>query len=69
LTKKKIQQLADFFYSSDSSEDVPLRLAIVVGQFSGSDLDKNEFIKLFEILVSSTNLKKDLFHFREVLDG
>lgn len=65
MTKEKIQQLAEFFYSSNSSDDVPLRLSVVTGQFSGLDLDKQDFIKLFEILNNSGDLKKDLLRFRE----
>jgi hypothetical protein len=67
MTNKRIQKLADFFYHSDDSNDVPLRIAITTGQYSGSDLTKNGFIKLMEILAKSKNLKTDLYNFREEL--
>jgi hypothetical protein len=52
INKKRIIELADFFYSSDSSEDVPLRLCCETGRFTGFDLNRDEFISLFSILVS-----------------
>jgi hypothetical protein len=63
MTKKRIIELANFFYSSNSSKDVPLRIAFVTGQFSGFDLDREEFISLFTILSKSYDLKKDLAEF------
>lgn len=63
MTKKRIVELANFFYSSNSSKDVPLRIAYVTGQFTGFDLDKEGFISLFTILNRSKNLKKDLTEF------
>jgi hypothetical protein len=68
MTKDKIQQLADFFYSSNDSNNVPLRLAITTGIYSGFDLQKDKFIKLFTILNNSKNLKKDLMNFRRELE-
>jgi hypothetical protein len=60
MTQKRIKELANFFYSSDESEEVPLRIAAVTGQYSGFDFDKNGCIKLLTIMNKSTNLKKDL---------
>ena len=65
MTLKRIRQLTDFFYSSDSSVDVPLRIACSTGRYTGIDLDKQEFISLFTILTRSNDLKKDLSNFME----
>ena len=67
MTDKRIRELADFFYSSNSSNDVPLRINITTGQYSGNDLTPEEFIKLMNILKKSKNLKEDLYKFREEL--
>lgn len=66
--KNRIQELADFFYSSDDSNVVPLRIAIITGRYTGSDLTKENFIKLLSILNSSNNLKEDLIKFREEIE-
>jgi hypothetical protein len=65
MTKKRIKELADFFYSSNSSEDVPLRLCCETGRYTGFDLNREDFISLFIILNKSKNLKKDLAEFVE----
>jgi len=65
MTNKRIKELADFFYSSNSSNIVPLRISIITGQYSGNDLTYKEFIRLMGILKNSKNLKKDLYNFRE----
>ena len=65
MTDKRIKQLADFFYSSNSSNDVPLRISCSTGRYSGIDLDREGFISLFIILCKSENLKKDLLDFLE----
>jgi len=65
MTFKRIRQLADFFYSSNSSADVPLRIACSTGRYTGIDLDRDEFIELFVILNGSNDLKKDLTDFLE----
>jgi hypothetical protein len=64
MTKKRIKKLADFFYSSDNSEDVPIRIMASSGQFSGFDFSKKGLIELLEILNKSENLKEDLLNFR-----
>ena len=69
MIKKRICELADFFYSSNSSDDVPLRMACIRGQFGGFDLDRENFILLFTILSKSHDLKKDLAEFMEVMDA
>ena len=69
MTIKRIRQLADFFYSSNSAVDVPLRISCVTGQFTGFDLDRESFISLFKILAKSQNLKEDLAAFMESQDG
>lgn len=68
IKKNRIQELADFFYSSDDSNVVPLRIAIITGRYTGSDLTKENFIKLLSILNSSNNLKEDLIKFREEIE-
>lgn len=65
MTDERIQQVADFFYSSDDVSDVPLRLAISVGEFKGSDISKQGCIELLTILSTSQNLEKDLALFLE----
>ncbi len=56
---KRIQKLADFFYSSNSSDDVPMRINVTSG-ICGCDLSKEEFIQLITIMSYSINLKEDL---------
>lgn len=68
MKNERIYQLADFFYSSDNSKNVPLRLAIITGQYSGADLTKGKFIKLLFILNNSAHLKEDLTKFLEDLE-
>ncbi|MGA2331302.1 MAG: hypothetical protein ABSG75_06030 [Syntrophales bacterium] len=65
MTEKRIEQLADFFYSSNSSKDIPLRISCSTGRYTGIDLDREEFISLFIILNQSEDLKKDLTDFLE----
>jgi len=62
MTKKRIKKLADFFYSSNSSTKVPLRIAITTGM-TGNDLTKQQFIELITILSNSVNIKDDLREF------
>lgn len=50
MTNKKIQEIADFMYSSNSSTDVPFRLSISTGQYAGFDLSKDDLITLFKHL-------------------
>lgn len=68
IKKNKIEELADFFYSSDDSNVVPLRIAIITGRYTGSDLTRENFIKLLSILNNSNNLKEDLIEFREEIE-
>lgn len=64
MTKERIKFLADFFYSSNSSNDIPCRISLTTGQFSGINLDhKDNFITLINILNKSNNLKEDLEKF------
>ena len=69
MTKRRIQELADFFYSSDSSKDIPLRIACETGQYSGFSLDREEFISLFSILAKSKDLREDLKVFVEAMNA
>jgi len=68
MNKERVLELADFFYSSDDSNVVPLRIAIITGRYTGSDLTKENFVKLLFILNNSDHLKKDLIKFLEDLD-
>lgn len=68
MNKKRMQELADFFYSSDDSKMIPLRIAIVTGGYTGTDLTKENFVKLLSILNNSKNLKEDLNKFLEDLE-
>lgn len=64
MTDERIQQIADFFYSK-SAYDLPLRLAISVGEFKGADLNKQRCIQLLTILSNSESLENDLYDFLE----
>ena len=68
MNKKRVQKLADFFYSSDDSKLVPLRISVITGGYTGSDLTKENFIKLLSILNDSNNLKEDLIEFLEDIE-
>ena len=63
MDKDRIKKLADFFYSSDDASDVPLRVSVIRGMYSGHDLNKESFIDFMKILENSTNLKDDLNNF------
>lgn len=65
MTKERIRELADFFFSSNSSNDIPLRIACVTGRYAGFDLDRDDFISLLTILTRSKDLKNDLAAFVE----
>ena len=67
MTKKRIRELANFFYSSNSSDDVPLRICCSTGRYSGFDLSPEEFASLLSILARSKDLKKDLKAFVEAI--
>jgi hypothetical protein len=69
MTKKRIQELADFFYSSNSSGDIPLRISCETGRYTGFSLNREEFISLFSILAESKDLKKDLEVFVEAMNA
>ena len=67
MAKKRIKELANFFYSSDCVEDVPLRICCSTGRYSGLDLGSKEFVSLFSILAKSKDLKRDLKTFVEAM--
>jgi len=69
MTKKKIQQLTNFFYSSNDVNDIPIRLSITTGYYSGFNLSKQSFIELLTILNNSVDLKEDLENFRDKYEG
>lgn len=60
MTKKRIKQLADYFYSSNDSNVIPLRLAAIRGMYTVFYLSKRAFIDLLTILNKSENLTNDL---------
>jgi len=62
MTSKHIRKLADFFYSSNSANDVPCRISLSMGM-GGQDLNKQEFIEFFMLLNNSINLRQDLADF------
>jgi len=68
MNKERVLELADFFYSSDDSKMVPLRIAVVTGRYTGTDLTRENFIKLLSILNNSNNLREDLMEFREEIE-
>lgn len=70
MTDERIEQVTEFFYSSDDQAYVPLRLSIAIGQFRGYDLDPVDCRDLLTILSNSQHLKNDLEQFlsRFVLD-
>ncbi len=68
MNKERVQKLADFFYSSDDSKIVPLRISITTGGYTGADLTKENFIKLLFILNNSDHLREDLTKFLEDLE-
>jgi len=68
MTKERIQKLADFFFSSNDVSDIPLRINISTGVYTGNSLNKKEFILLMNILNKSENLKDDLKEFREMVE-
>ena len=69
MDKQRINTLADFFYSSDYSNEIPIRLTAMTGSYTGFDLSKEAFIELLIILNESKDLKKDLSELRRKYDG
>ena len=64
MTNKRIKLLADFFYSSNSSRKVPMRISASVGM-CGFDLNKEDFVGLMLIMDRSGDIKRDLTLFVE----
>lgn len=69
MTKKRIEELADFFYGSDDANKVPLRIMASTGQFGGFDFNRSGLVELLTILESSEDLKTDLLKFRSDYGG
>ena len=59
MRKERIEELVEFFYSSNSSKKVPCRLSLTFGM-GGADLTKDGLRDLLYILSFSLNIKKDL---------
>ena len=68
MTHKRIKEVADFFFSSNDSNKVPLRLSVSLGQFCGEDLNHEQCRCLLEILSFSKDLKRDLGAFRKGME-
>ena len=64
LTNKKINEIADFMYSSSSSRDVPFRLSITMGM-CGGDLEKDDFILLLKMFRDKEPTKETFDEFLE----
>ena len=64
MNKKRIYELAAFFYSSNTTNEVPLRISIESGM-AGRSLTKQEFVDLMDLLENSENLKEHLDNFWE----
>jgi len=64
MTKKRIKKLVNFFYSSNDSNDVPLRLCATMGM-GGFELTPKALEALLVILNDSKSFKKDLIKFIE----
>ena len=67
MTRDRILELVNFFYSSDTSADVPCRIALTFGM-SGVDLSADDLIEFLTILSNSSNLKSDLRTFIEKME-
>ena len=63
MTKKRIEKLSNFFYNSNSTKYIPLRISCITGEWSGFNLSKHGFGELMFILSNSKNLKKELEDF------
>ena len=48
MTNKKIKEIADFMYSSGTSNIVPFRVSLTFGM-SGTELHKRDFIALLKL--------------------
>lgn len=66
MTNDQINKLADFMYSSNSSNDVPFRLSLSCGM-AGDDIDKEEFIKLMQFLSRTNCTKAEFSKFLETI--
>ena len=67
MTNKRIKELADYFYSSNSSSDVVFRLSLSFGM-GGCDMSYSQFVNLMEILSRSDNFIDDLNVFATRID-
>jgi len=68
MNNKRVKELADFFYSSNDSNIVPLRISVTTGRYTGEDLTRENFMKLLSILNNSDHLKEDLTKFLEDIE-
>jgi len=59
---RRLIEVADFLYSSNSAEDIPLRITMSRGM-AGWDLTKDEFIELIFIFLCSEELEEELWDF------
>lgn len=56
-----IKKLVEFLYSSDNSNDIPFRLSLLSGQYTGWDLNKEQCQKLLSLLNNPENYNKEKF--------
>jgi hypothetical protein len=67
MDNNHIKALGEYFYSSNTSKDVPLRLSVLTGM-SGFDMDREQFERLLSILENSIDLTRDLSNFLNSYD-
>ena len=54
----RIDEFVDKLYSSNNASDVPFRLAIIVGQFGGYDLETEDLKNILLYVSSETPITK-----------
>ena len=67
MTDEKIDQIADFMYSANSSQDVPFRISLIFGM-SGIELTQEQFIRLMMFLRDVEPSKQSFKTFIESLE-
>ena len=62
MNKRRINELANFFFHADNANEVPFRISIIAGM-AGQDLDAQKFKELLYLLENSENLFEDTNNF------
>lgn len=65
MTDEKIEAIANFMFSSDSSVDVPFRICITINQFAGFDLSRDG---LSALLIFLRDNEPDARNFKKFYD-